>query len=213
MLGSGFDSKRPRRKLASNRILGGTTSVQEIAKRDGYENHKDFWLALLAKPLPASTYVFLLRSYHSRLDAPDMGALEMGFRAILKTARSTGLPWIFRDTQATAVTESKSLDGWMVYPRPATEWPLSMPTERPLVPEELRDFLEGRAPDTLPAKTPKRKIGRPARQMPRVMAEMRRLDRSRLEAMKQVEMETTFKANRDTCRRARKEVQSEIADG
>jgi len=139
-------------QLASNRNLGGATSVQEIAKRNGYENHKDFWLALLAKPLPASTYVFLLRSYHSRLDAPDLGALEMGFRAILKTARSTGLPWIFRDTQATAVTESKSLDGWMVYPRPATEWLLSMPTERPLVPEELRDFLEGRAPDTLPAR-------------------------------------------------------------
>jgi hypothetical protein len=68
-------------QLASNRILGGATSVQEIAKRNGYENHKDFWLALLAKPLPASTYAFLLRSYHSRLDAPDLGALEMGFRA------------------------------------------------------------------------------------------------------------------------------------
>lgn len=54
--------------------------------------------------------------------------------------------------------------------------------------------------------------GRPPRERLRIVAEMQKMDRSRLAAMKGVEMETTFKANRETCEKAREEVLSVITD-
>jgi hypothetical protein len=57
---------------------------------------------------------------------------------------------------------------------------------------------------------PKVSRGRPPREGPRIVAEMRKMDRLQLKVMKGVEMETTFKASRETCEKARKEVLSEF---
>jgi hypothetical protein len=60
------------------------------------------------------------------------------------------------------------------------------------------------------ANTPKpRKRGVPAVKGPTVEAAMRKMDRTELDRMKEVEMEVTFGASRDICRTARNKVLSE----
>lgn len=62
-----------------------------------------------------------------------------------------------------------------------------------------------------PLSVPHRRRGPAAETRKRVVAEMKLIPASELELMKEEAMASTFRASRDTCRKAREEVLSEIA--
>jgi hypothetical protein len=132
-----------RLNLVSKRTTGLVKSDDEIIKDNQYASVDEFWRAELSKPMTALSYVQFLRQGHLSPSMADMPMLALSVASQLKLACRAGLPWIFRDALS-AGSSSDTLEGSIVDPRLATEWLLSLPTERALVPDDLRDFLEGR---------------------------------------------------------------------
>jgi hypothetical protein len=89
-------------------------------------------------------------------------------------------------------------------------WPSAAPSAEPrppVQPEDVKLNPTAAAPHLSTAKPAARPRGRRPQQLDRVIKEMRASDQfSRLSEMTEHEMETVFKASRDTCRRARNKI-------
>jgi hypothetical protein len=195
-------------EIAATRLTGRFHSLEEVVGELGYSSVGDFWDAALAKRMPAADFAHLLKSFclTPALNSPAEQSFDLSIEHALSLGFQANEPWA-----------SHHLDRTLVKPRETALWLLSMPSERGLVPDELREFLETaksrsdppRQKARIPLADRARSRGPRPRQLPRVVNEMRASDQlSRLDAMTEEEMAASFKASRDTCRRARREVLS-----
>ncbi len=145
-------------RLSGNRSQGLTTADEEIIKQNGYRSTREFREVEFSMAMTVSTFVSFLVHYQLKPWKQDLQSLRMAITANLRRARSEGLPWIFLDAMPApervsdavnqldeddvAVSDFYKMKNWWVYPRPATLYLMSMPTERDLVADEIREFIE-----------------------------------------------------------------------
>jgi hypothetical protein len=154
----------------------------------------------LEELMPISSFRLLLATHFFEPTLKEGGEVyKLGMDHAIKIAILLDEKWILKVHN----------NEWMVHPRAAVEWLLSMRKNAHLVPESLKAFIEGgkNEPDVaLPPVdrkpvAPERK--RQAPELDRIVGEMKSLPRDKLEKMLQKEMAAAFKASRDTCQKAR----------
>ncbi len=122
--------------------MGRFVSIEAEDRKAGYQNEAEFWDAALARTITAVDFAEFLKDFH--LSRPSFD--EQAFDSAINNALTLGLrvnpPFVIRD---------ETMPKWTLYhietayvqPRAAALWLLSHPSERWLVPEEIRAFLEG----------------------------------------------------------------------
>jgi hypothetical protein len=133
---------------------------EEIIEAAGYENVNEYWHVALSEPMTAAKFVNLLaRNLIDPRSAQANYWRRVHITNALELARKTSQAWLFQIPHVTAVYEVNEEPGeppandnpatviaemWMLHPRSAVEWFLSLPKRRNLIPPALRDFVESK---------------------------------------------------------------------
>jgi hypothetical protein len=122
-------------EIATTRLTGRFQSLEEVVGELGYPSVGDFWDAALTKRMPAANFAHLLKSFYltPALNSPEEQNFDLSIEHALLLGFEANEPWAVHHR-----------DKNFVKPREAALWLLSQPTERALVPDELREFLEGK---------------------------------------------------------------------
>jgi hypothetical protein len=139
-------SERKRVELALTNIFGAKSrgrfvSIEAEVRKAGYQSEADFWHAALARPMIAVEFAEFLKDFHLSRPSFDERAFDLAINSALTLGLRMNPPFVVCDETAPR-RHLYDIETAYVQPRAAALWLLSMPSERWLVPEELRAFLE-----------------------------------------------------------------------
>jgi hypothetical protein len=138
------ERKRVELALTNNfgaKSMGRFVSIEAEVRKAGYQSGADFWHAALARPMIAVEFAEFLKDFHLSRPPFDEQAFDSAIKSVLTWGLRTNPPFVIRDETAPRRFQY-DIETAYVQPRAAALWLLSMPSERWLVPEELRAFLE-----------------------------------------------------------------------
>jgi hypothetical protein len=136
--------------LSTARILGDPTPDEDVVRKAGYANMGEYFAAAFAGPMTIESFAHLMRRLHRKPiwreaadgeGASEEGgfsrrsldpALDMAIRAVLRRAVRSNQPFISADPAGGQPH---------LNPLACARWIDSMPSERGLLPPELRDYL------------------------------------------------------------------------
>jgi hypothetical protein len=139
--------------IGSNRLTGGDLSDEQVVKGVGFRDLNEYWRVELSEPMEISKFKQRLKRHFfnpqctldlyklgpgDRLDTPQRSddLYNFDFDGAIKLAVQLDEKWILK-------IPGKDTKDWMLHPREAALWLLSMPKRRHLVPGSLRTFIEG----------------------------------------------------------------------
>jgi hypothetical protein len=122
-------------RIAAAKLTGACVSMREVVVAEGYSSPADFFDAELALPMSIESFIHFVEIFHLDPGLSDAGFVKLALRRLMNIAVETNKPFILGRTH---------LD-----PLAAARWIDSLPTERGLLPPELRDFL-GKGEATAP---------------------------------------------------------------
>jgi hypothetical protein len=137
-------------RIGTNRLTGGGLSDEQVVKEVGFRDRNEYWQGELSEPMKISKFKQLLKRHFfnpqctldlyrlgpdDRLDTPQRAddLYNFDFDGAIKLAVQLDEKWILKIAGK----------DWMLHPREAALWLLTMPKRGHLVPESLATFIEG----------------------------------------------------------------------
>ena len=124
------------------RSFGMVQSDEDCYRAAGFKDNAHFWGILFSEPMKALNYTQLLaRYFRDPMRSPCEMLKRKGLEEALCRALDCGETWFIRNSQRPERGPS-DLHRLFVEPRKATEWLLSKPKRKHLIPDGLRCYLE-----------------------------------------------------------------------
>jgi hypothetical protein len=128
-------------QIASARLWQGDfASVEDEIRKAGYQDLSEFFGAALARTRSFESFFQFVRMFHFTPDRSNIQLVDLGLRAILRTAIDDAEPFIRADSLVSE-RDRHDFKKRRLNPRAAAEWIYSMPSERGLLPPELCEFI------------------------------------------------------------------------
>jgi hypothetical protein len=139
-------SGRKRLQIARTNIvsaisMGRFVSIEAEVRKAGYQSEAEFWDAALARTITAEEFAEFLKDFHLSRPSFDEQAFDSAIRSTLTLSLRMNPPFVI-PFESLPKRHLYDIETVHVQPRAAALWLLSMPSQRWLVPEELRAFLE-----------------------------------------------------------------------
>jgi Bacterial regulatory proteins, gntR family len=220
------------RCVAVTQLIGETVAFGVRAEAEVFQavygdpRGRKYWEAHLSEAIPAARLAHLL-AVHLAENAERLSVWKSAILLAIRDAAEAGERWFTGETapQLAVNYDPTNFEGIYkvkIHPRSAVEWLLSKPKREHLIPESLRQYLQRYTitdANAVPGRStfsPRKRGPKPTKLAQVKAAIMRDIRQSRLTADKlrellEKDLAATYGVSRDTARRARNEVMSQIA--